>query len=144
MATIKDGLMTFLLGKTAITSLVGRRIYFHRAPQDEAFPYIVIQRVSNPGHPHMTNQSKMASPTFQFDIYSETSVEAESIEEAIRNAMDWKRNFLMDDIVVRVSAIENMFDDVESIFDAADEHDGIYRNQISMIIWYYRTVPTLT
>ena len=46
--TIEESLMRYLKSKTAITDLVGNKIYFLRAPVNTTAPYLIMQKISAP------------------------------------------------------------------------------------------------
>lgn len=85
--TIEQALMTYLLAQTGITTLVGQRIYFVRAPQETETPYIAISKIDAPREHSHDGSSQLAHPRFQFSIFADTYGEIKPIAAALQTAL---------------------------------------------------------
>ena len=81
-----------LQSRTALTALVGQRIYYVNAPQDVQPPYVVFFKVSATRVRSLTASSHFVNSRFQFSIFSETYYEAKQIAEHIQLALQDKNN----------------------------------------------------
>lgn len=138
---IKIDILAFLKSKTAIKAIVGRKIYAGHAPSGASLPYITFSRVSEPPHHHMKAAAGIASPTFQIDSWGKNSKVVSELSEAIRNAIDGFTG-LMGTNDVRVARITASFDDEEEQKNGSQR--PAYRVTQDILIWYLRSVPTLT
>ena len=138
---IKVDFLAFLKSKTAIKNIVGRKIYAGQAPSSASLPYITIARISEPPHHHMTAAAGIASPTFQVDSWGRNLKQVSVLSEAIRNAIDGFRG-LMGTTDVRVARIISTSDDEEDQKNGSQQ--PALRTRQDILIWYFRSVPTLT
>jgi len=138
---IKIDLVAFLKSKTAIKAIVGRKIYPGHAPSSASLPYITFSRISEPPHHHMGAAAGIASPTFQVDSWGRNSKQVSKLSEAIRNAIDGFTG-LMGTNDVRVARITRTSDDEEAQQNGTQQ--PAFRIGQDILIWYLRSVPTLT
>jgi len=138
---IKIDLLAYLKARPAIKAIVGRKIYAGHAVSSASLPYITFSRVSEPAHHHMASAAGIASPTFQVDSWGRNLKQVSTLSEAIRNAIDGFTG-LMGTNDVRVARITATFDDEEEQNNASQK--PAFRTRQDIVIWYLRSVPTLT
>ena len=85
-------LNTALLAHGALTALVGTRIYRLRFPPGTptvptVFPLVVFQRVFTTKEQAITGVTLSRSVRFQVTCYSDSSVEATTVAEAVEDAL---------------------------------------------------------
>jgi len=85
---IEQAIKKELLADSGIKSLIGERLYYVKAPQDVAKPYVVFLKASGPREYSHDGASKLARPRFQFSCFAMTYYEAKQIAEAIRAAIE--------------------------------------------------------
>ena len=85
---IEQAIMTKLLATTAITDLVGQRIYFTRAAQDTAKPYLVITKISDIPHYCHDGPAGISDARIQFSAFAETYQAVKNLNAAIRTAFE--------------------------------------------------------
>jgi len=137
--SIYKSLYVYLSGQSAISNLVGSRIYPHYAPESAVMPYVVFQRISNIDFHHFGAQSKVARDLFQFDIWDTDSTSIEAVKEAVREEIDGFQGTLSG---IDVRLIE-IIDNDESDEYAKDGSDTRYlRSRIDANVFYFRSVPT--
>ena len=86
--SFEEGLVTYLKSVTAIKNAVDTRIFGQHLPQTAILPCIVYQRISTSRVlTHDQNSSGLVRATFQFDVYSTTYVNALSVTDALRSAL---------------------------------------------------------
>lgn len=80
-------LMTVLLGASAITSLVGTRIWPGSVPQGEALPSLVVNRIS--GRPLYADDGEtgLEENRVQLDCYGLTYTDAEALRAAVQSTL---------------------------------------------------------
>lgn len=84
MADLAVGVRSFLLSKTAITALVGQRIYTDLLPQDSILPAVSFSKLSTRHEHTLSGFAGIAHCRLQFDCFASTRVAANEIAEAIR------------------------------------------------------------
>ena len=85
---IEQAILKELLADSGITSLIGERLYYVKAPQDVVKPYVAFFKASAPREYSHDGASKLAHPRFQFSCFATTYYEAKQITEAIRAAIE--------------------------------------------------------
>ena len=88
MADVGKAIRTRLLSVSAVTNLVSTRIYPLTLPQGVTMPAVRYQRISGNSDPHIRGTTGTATARLQFDILATTYAAAESLREAIREAID--------------------------------------------------------
>ncbi len=88
MATIDAALVAALKAAAGVSALVGTRVFTRGTQQSATYPYVTVQRISTQGEPHLTGPSSLDWPRFQIDVWSPVALEALTVAEAIRSAID--------------------------------------------------------
>lgn len=129
---IETGLMTFLLSKSGITSLVGQRIHYVQAPQDVAAPYLVLQKISGPRIESNDGNSKLASPRFQITAFAAKYGTAKTVIEAVRTALQGYQGMMggQSGVYVHGAHLED-----ETDLDPG-ERSGLYGVSADYFIWH--------
>ena len=92
MSTILTAVRDFLESKSAIRHLSFGKIFYDRAPQGTAKPYVLINRVAVSRFYTLSNETDAASVVVQVDVYHTEPNEMEKLAEAIRLAMSGTQN----------------------------------------------------
>jgi len=87
VAHIEEALKSILEDASAVTDLVGTRIYPVMLPQGVTFPAITFLRVSTPRTESHDGPSGLASPRYQINCWSETHTEASDLAVAVRKTV---------------------------------------------------------
>lgn len=140
---MKVELRAYLLAQTPITTLIGQRLFIHRAPQEGAeLPYIVYQRSPEVDHHHhMEAAAGLLQEFYQFDIYSTTAKNTETVAEQLREELDGFRG-TMGAENVRSIHLEDEDDDQINPTDGSD--DSKFRIRQSYRVTHTESVPTFT
>ena len=86
---LEDSLLTKLLATTALTALVGQRIYYSgHVPQNVTEPYLVIQKISETATHSHGGYSHQKEARVQFTAYSPSYINIRNINKAIFDALD--------------------------------------------------------
>ena len=85
---IEQALQSKLAGTSAISALVGDRIYYVRAPQDVTKPYICIQKISQVTQNVTSDSQRIVNARFQISIFDTTYASIKAIGAAIYTALD--------------------------------------------------------
>ncbi len=88
MSLITQAIRSYLLGKSAVTAVVGTRIFPDFMPQSNStFPCIVMLQISQtPAHTLATGAGYSES-RLQIDIYAAHASERDSLTEIVRNEL---------------------------------------------------------
>jgi hypothetical protein len=128
---VEHALLKHLIAQTALTALVGERIYYVNAPQDVETPYIVFFKVSATRERSLTGTSHLVTSRFQFSIFSETYYEAKQIAEQIQLALQDKNNEIIGGTGgVRVSI---QYDNEQDLYES---EAGLYHIPVEYLIDY--------
>ena len=78
------GVRGYLLSKTAITNVVGQRIYTDIMPQNATLPAIAFRKIPTRHEHTLSGCAGIAHCRLQFDCYAATRLQANDIAESIR------------------------------------------------------------
>jgi hypothetical protein len=86
---MKAGLVSLLTAESTITAICGSRVYVSRAPQKATFPYVVITQMGSDENGTIDGKTgQLRFLDFDIDCKAKSSVEAESLGNAIRTYID--------------------------------------------------------
>tara|TARA_R110000868_G_scaffold248553_2_gene505088 strand:- start:8217 stop:8618 length:402 start_codon:yes stop_codon:yes gene_type:complete len=86
---MKSGLVSLLSSEATITAISGTRVYVQRAPQNAAFPHIIITQMSSDENGTLDGGSgQLRFLDFDIDCKAKSSVTAESLGNAVRTYID--------------------------------------------------------
>ncbi len=85
---IENGFYLELTETSAVTALVGIRIYYVKAPQDAVAPYVVIQEISNTHDSFHSGANPLQHCRMQISIFDTTYKSCKAIADAIQTGMD--------------------------------------------------------
>jgi hypothetical protein len=86
---MKSGLVSLLSSEATITAISGTRVYVQRAPQNAAFPHIIITQMSSDENGTLDGGSgQLRFLDFDIDCKAKSSVTAESLGNAVRAYID--------------------------------------------------------
>jgi len=88
LATIEEAVNTRMLGFSALTSLVGTRIYPLVVPQDVAMPAVAYQKISGIPQRAHTGFSGLHQDRFQMTCEADDYATAKAVEVALRHCWD--------------------------------------------------------
>lgn len=83
MADILQSVRSYMLTKTAITSLVGQRIYFVRRPQKSSVPSVTLFKSSEDHNHKLSTRSGIVWTRIQIECFSSLYVTSAELAEAI-------------------------------------------------------------
>ncbi len=93
MATLEEGLISYLEGYLGVHALVSVKIYHMTKPQTVQYPCITLQRIDTPFIHTMQSSGatgNLITPRFQFDAWASTYAAAKEITDHIRAALNGK------------------------------------------------------
>jgi hypothetical protein len=134
MATIEQGLLSYLTGYSGLVSLISTRVYWMTKPAGVTYPCLTYQRISTPRiHTHDTSGATgTAYPRFQFDAWATTYASAKAITEQLRAALNGKTG--------SIGSGANTITLMSSLVDAEvpdyDAETNLYRSRSDYIIWH--------
>jgi hypothetical protein len=86
---MKSGLVSLLSSEATITAISGTRVYVQRAPQNAAFPHIIITQMGSEENTTLDGGSgQLRFLDFDIDCKAKSSVTAESLGNAVRTYID--------------------------------------------------------
>lgn len=84
--TVGKALREKLLSYSGVSSLIGSRLYQSALLQGCTLPAVVYSKISTQREPSMSDVTKLAHATYQFDCYSLDKDEADSVSKAIQDS----------------------------------------------------------
>lgn len=86
---MKAGLVSLLSGEATITAICSTRVYVQKAPQNAVFPHIIITQMNSDENVSLDGGSgSLRFINFDIDCKARTSVQAESLGNAVRTFLD--------------------------------------------------------
>lgn len=82
-----EAFMAYLLAQSALTALVGNRVYYDDEPQNSDLPCVVIIYVSDVLLHTMDGQSETEQPMIQLTAKAETRKQARAVSKQIEAAL---------------------------------------------------------
>lgn len=87
--TLRDDLYTRLTtGSTALSALVGTRVYRVRLPQNVTYPAVTYWKVSGNRLHDTQGPTGESDPRVQVSCWSRSQAQAEDVAEAVRGVLD--------------------------------------------------------
>lgn len=87
MTMVEESLKTVLTADTALTALVGQRIYRARARQAEETPFVVFVRDGVQRIQSHQGDSGLGRYVLRINSYAKTTLEAQQVADAVRVAL---------------------------------------------------------
>jgi hypothetical protein len=106
-----------LSGNSAVTGVVGTKIYPSQAPQTTQFPFVVFETISTMPNNTKSGVSEMDKYRIQVTTLAKENNQANDIADKIRTALDYYKS-------VNVQLIS--FQSQNSAFDNISGQDGIF------------------
>lgn len=106
-----------LSGNSAVTGIVGTKIYPSQAPQTTQFPFVVFETISTMPNNTKSGVSEMDRYRIQVTTLAKENNQANDIADKIRTALDYYKS-------VNVQLIS--FQSQNSAFDNISGQDGIF------------------
>lgn len=144
--SILAAISTHLQTVSAITTLVGTRIYPEFAPDSVvkgSQEYVVYSQASNTHTRHFGGSSGLTVPRFIFEIFGRTPTLVEAVADAFRVSLDGLRDSTMGtgNLDVRNWRLET---DATGFIPPTDGSDrGTYIRRLDFMITHAESVPTL-
>lgn len=141
--SLESALYSYLGGISAVSALVGARIYPSQAPQGAALPYVAHARVSTRRFPHIGGPSGMVRARQQLDVYAATLDAAQSVVDALRDNLDGLRGAQMGDEALDVVSVD--LDDERVTFSRPQDggDPGVFRVSLDFIILFGETATSV-
>ena len=131
--TIEGAILARLLAVTAITNIVGSRIYAPHLPQKPVFEAIAFRLISAPRVHAFGSDPGLVQARWQIDAWGNTYEEARDLGDAIRGdgagSAFSRWNGTLDSTVVQGVLLENEIPTFE-------DESGSHRNLQDYMIWY--------
>lgn len=136
---ILQSIRTRLLSQTAVTDIVGTRIHPQWRPQDGALAAITLQRISEDHVHNLEGGAGLARPRIQVDCWSSKYSEAQSLGEAVREALQGFTG-TVDSVTIHSCLLDNRADLFEPPKDGSDK--GIYHIALDFQLIYGESIPS--
>ena len=135
---------TYLLTKSAVTTVVGTRIYPGFVPQKiSTYPLVVYSVVSSIAKDLLTGGAGWAETRIQLDVYATTAVARDSLVEILRDELQGfptTSSKTMGSSTVTAVVYLNSLDLYEPPQDNSDT--GLFRNSTDYWFRHSQAVPT--
>ena len=129
MTALNEAIRARLLAVTAVTDLVGTRVYPLLLPQDPTYPAIRYQQITGTRESAMGSDVGLVEATEQVDSYDSTYAGARVLAEAVRAALQRFRGTVAGVVISDVFVLEGPL-------DLYEEAVKIYRVQQDFTVWH--------
>ena len=86
---MKSGLVSLLTGEATVSAICSSRVYVNRAPQNAIFPHVIITQMNSEENGTLDGGSgQLRFLDFDIDCKAKSSVQAESLSNAVRVFID--------------------------------------------------------
>lgn len=117
---MKSGLVSLLSAESTVIAICSTRIYVQKAPQNAAFPHVIITQMGSDENPSLDGASgALRFLTFDIDCKAKTSVAAESLGNAVRTYLD-DYSGTAGNYTIKAVIMNGESDDYEPPQDASD------------------------
>lgn len=130
---MRSGLVSLLVNEATVSAIVGSRVYVTRAPQQAAYPHIIITQMGTEENKSLDQTSGLRFITFDIDCKAQTSVGAETLANAVRTFID-DYTGTAGSFTVGAVLLGGESDDYESPTDGSDK--GVYVVTLDVQIQY--------
>ena len=131
---MEESLVDLLKAHTALTSLVGSnpaRIYWMRAPQGIARPYLVMQIVSSIPDVTHGGPSGLIGSRVQIDCYGDTYASTKTTARAVTGRLSGFRGFRLN------TTFDGIFKDAErDEYEESAAPDKAFRVSMDFLVWH--------
>lgn len=135
MADVLQAVRGYLLTKTAITSVVGQRIYFVRRPQKSSVPSVTLFKASEDHNHKLSARSGIVWTRIQVECFSSLYVTSAALAEAVyRCGIDTLRGVTGSVDFRGVQVEDGRRDYTIDDLDGGDDH--IYVSQFDLKVCY--------
>lgn len=86
-ADVEDAVYSRLSNFTALTALVGTRIFFIQMPQGVAYPAVVFQRITTARPSAMGSDIGIARARFQVSVFGDVAIAVRDAAQQVRAAL---------------------------------------------------------
>jgi len=128
--SFEKGLRDKLLATGVITDLVSSRIYYARAPENAASPYIVLNLISGSPANAIDGDTKQVTRRIQFTIIDESYTDCQQIAAALKATLNGYTGVLGDIIYCQGCFLENEndleFEDVLKVYGLTADYKFYY------------------
>ena len=138
MSDISKDVRTYLLTVSAVTDIVGSRIFPRMMPQGESLPAVVFSLIGSTSEPRLLGASGGVRALVQIDCYAETHIVCNNLAEKIRLSLHGYSG------TAGSSTVEAMLDAKREMFDAPTDASDVpaYRVSLDFEIWHNEAIPS--
>lgn len=142
--SFRNALFEQLKDNAGVAAIVSTRIYNSVAPEGSALPFIVLEQIGGDRDHHTGGANGLTRREFQITSYDDKPNDAETLAEAIRDALDGFRGTMgtTDTENVRGSFLSSSLDKFEPAADSKHAK-SVYGVDQSWTFWHTSTVPSL-
>lgn len=140
--SLEDGIYAYLSSLPSLALQVAGRIYADTAPQDDPYPRVIYQIITDVPDGHMSGSSGIAEGNVQVDVYALDSVSRGLVGDIIKNGMDGLIGYTMGSLRVDSIFLRTRNRSLEKPDNNSDAN--IFRLRMGFSIWYREPKPSLS
>jgi len=128
--SMSSDLYTYLSTYSALTALVGMRVYpVDCVPKTAALPYVTYECTDNPGIHLMGADADVYSPMYEINVFAGTIGVLKSIEAVVITALKDYRGTMGSTTIQRI-----FYED--SVYNEFDETINTYSQTVVFTVWH--------
>lgn len=137
--SLESEVYSYLSSQTAITNIVGTRIYPLVMPESGTYPALVYSLVPSSYQHRLSGSNGIAEARFQFDALTTSLSESDALIEAVRQALQGYQGTLDQDECIS-SVLNTVQDLTQTPVDGSDNR--IYRKMADFTLRIRVSIPT--
>lgn len=84
---VESNVIKYLIGQSAVTAVVGTRVYPNAAPSNQTQPYVVCRLISDVPYKNITGNVGLTVARVQVVVWSQTFGDLDTVHEAVRSVL---------------------------------------------------------
>lgn len=126
MADVVSAVRTYILSKTAVTDLIGQRLYLDRLPQGATLPAATIFKISERDTHGISDRAGFVHCRLQISCHSTSRLTTEALADAIRSSGLCAQKGTVNSVVVHGVTVEDgKRNYVLDARDGSDDHEYV-------------------
>jgi hypothetical protein len=131
---LDEAITTYLLARTGLTALIGRRFSFDEPPKDTTLPYVVCKEISNVFNDDMDGKIENENPNWQWTVYAVSRESAKAVGRQLRAALQDYSGTLSGITVQKIKLrfelqSKEMIGDTQSVHTLDQEYQIYFENE---------------
>lgn len=134
---IEQAIQSMILADASFNAIAGNAVFYNKAPQKAALPYVILSRISAQRILSFAGYSGLTAPRVQVDCYATTYTQVRKMADVIRLAINGFRGTVLG------KEIQGVFlEDDRDSYEPPEHGDevGVHRVSNDYFVWFKEAV----